>query len=71
MFKALSPLLRGRKPKPRQALREVRVHDRVLPLVIAEHGRSTRLTLRIEPGGRGLKVTVPPGVPSSEIDRFI
>ncbi|AZN70280.1 M48 family peptidase [Georhizobium profundi] len=71
MFKALSPLLRGRKPKPRQALREVRVHDRVLPLVIAEHGRSTRLTLRIEPGGRGLKVTVPPGVPASEIDRFI
>lgn len=47
------------------------VAGRVLPLKIVENPRARRFTLRIDAGGKGLRVTVPPKVPSSEIDRFI
>ncbi len=30
-----------------------------MPLTVTKNPRATRLTLRIEPGGRGLKLTVP------------
>ena len=35
------------------------------------NGRARRLTLRIDSGGRGLRVTVPPGVAWREVDRFL
>jgi predicted metal-dependent hydrolase len=47
------------------------LNGRALPLAIRENARAKRLTLRIAPGGRGLKVTVPPGVPQREIERFL
>lgn len=51
-----------------------RMHDvagRTLPLRVVENDRAKRLTLRIDVGGRGLRVTVPPGVPSREVDKFL
>ncbi|MGU3574112.1 M48 family metallopeptidase [Brucellaceae bacterium C25G] len=47
------------------------VAGRVLPLKIVENPRARRLTLRIDAGGKGLRVTVPPKVPTIEVDRFI
>lgn len=47
------------------------VAAREMPLRIFENERAKRLTLRIEAGGRGLRITVPPGVPEREIDRFL
>jgi predicted metal-dependent hydrolase len=62
-----------RRPPSARANRtsEVMVCDRALPLTVTENARSKRLTLRIEPGGRGLKVTIPPGLPQEEVDRFL
>lgn len=51
-----------------------RVHHvagRALPLRVVENARAKRLTLRIDAGGRGLRVTVPPGLRESEVDRFL
>ena len=47
------------------------VSGRTLPLAIVENPRAKRLTLRVQPGDRGLKVTVPPGMAQAEIDRFL
>lgn len=47
------------------------VADRELPLRIVENGRATRLTLRIDAGGRGLRVTIPPGLAREEVERFL
>ena len=47
------------------------VAGRALPLTVRRHARATRMTLRIDPGGRGLKVTVPPGVGEAEVRRFV
>ncbi|QDZ02139.1 M48 family metallopeptidase [Nitratireductor mangrovi] len=58
---------------PRAAAPE-RVHEvggRALPLKIVENERARRLTLRIDAGGQGLRVTVPPGLSPREIDRFL
>ena len=60
--------------RPRPALpleREHQVAGRTLPLKIVENERARRLTLRIDAGGRGLRVTVPPGIARSEVDRFL
>lgn len=57
-------------PVPRRD-REVEAAGRLLPVTIAENARATRLTLRIEPGGRGLKVTIPPHVSEAQVDQFI
>lgn len=51
--------------------RSVAVSGRTLPLEIKEHPRARRITLRIEPGGRSLKLTVPRGLPAREIDAFM
>lgn len=51
-----------------------RLHEvagRSLPLRVVENGRAKRLTLRIDPGGQGLRVTIPPGIPPREVDRFL
>lgn len=49
----------------------LQIAGRALPLAIVEHARAKRLTLRVEAGGRGVRVTVPPGVSRAEIDRFV
>lgn len=54
---------------PEQRLHEVA--GRSVTLTVVENQRARRLTMRIEPGGRGLRVTVPPGIAMSEVDRFI
>lgn len=51
-----------------------RMHDvagRTLPLRVVENDRAKRLTLRIDAGGRGLRITVPPGVPVREVEKFL
>lgn len=67
-------IFRSRSPaKPRSTPIE-RMHlvaERNLPLKIVENDRARRLTLRIEAGGKGIRVTVPPGIPTREVDRFI
>jgi len=47
------------------------IGTRSLPLRIVENARAKRLTLRIETGGKGLRVTVPPGIDPREVDRFL
>lgn len=47
------------------------IAGRSLPLRIVENGRARRLTLRIDAGGQGVRVTIPPGVAPGEIERFI
>ncbi|MEB2845250.1 M48 family metallopeptidase [Endobacterium cereale] len=56
---------------PRSMERCVHVGDRILPLTIRENARATRITLRIEPGGRALKLTVPMGLKRGEADAFL
>ncbi|HEY5818804.1 MAG TPA: M48 family metallopeptidase [Mesorhizobium sp.] len=51
--------------------REHVVAGRTLPLRVVENERARRLTLRIDAGGRGLRVTVPPGIARGEVDRFL
>jgi len=45
--------------------------DRILPLQICVNARARRLTLRIEPGGQALRVTVPPGTCDTQIANFL
>jgi predicted metal-dependent hydrolase len=62
-----------KEPEFRPAPQE-RTHDvagRLLPLRIVENDRARRLTLRIDAGGRGLRITVPPGIAHGEVDRFL
>lgn len=51
--------------------REHHVAGRTLPLRIVENERARRLTLRIDAGGQGLRVTVPPGLRSGEVEKFL
>lgn len=64
-------LLRNRTPKLSVEKREFEIAGRSLPLTISENIRAKRLTLRIAPGGRGLKLTVPPKLPNYEVDAFL
>lgn len=53
---------------------ENRLHEiagRTLPLRIIEHARARRLTLRIEAGGRGLRITIPPGHGIDDVEEFL
>jgi len=68
----LGSLFRKAPPIPvAPLLREHAVAGRVLPLRVVENARATRLTLRIDAGGRGLRVTIPPGMSQREVDRFL
>jgi predicted metal-dependent hydrolase len=58
-------------PSPSTEEREHVVAGRTLPLKIVENERARRLTLRIDAGGRGLRITVPPGLRIDEVDRFL
>jgi predicted metal-dependent hydrolase len=71
VFGFLKP--RKASPAPRQPVLE-RVHlvaNRELPLKIVENDRAKRMTLRIDAGGRGLRVTIPPGLRQGEVDLFL
>ncbi len=60
------------QPRPlKKTERDHAVAGRVLPLTIVENARAKRLTLRIDAGGRGLKVTVPPGVHTNAVNSFL
>lgn len=62
------------KPAPGPAPVTERDHvvaGRTLPLRIVENDRARRLTLRIDAGGRGLRITVPPGIAKVEVERFL
>jgi predicted metal-dependent hydrolase len=60
------------KPKPTPVEeREHVVAGRSLPLKIVENDRARRLTLRIDSGGRGLRITVPPGLRRGEVEKFL
>jgi len=45
--------------------------DRVLPLEVRIHPRAKRLILRLERGGRALRVSVPPGTGERQITDFV
>lgn len=60
---------RAKPAQPKQ--RTVNVAGRALPLTIRSDQRATRLTLRIEPGGRALRMTVPLGVPFRDVEDFL
>jgi predicted metal-dependent hydrolase len=68
------PLLKKLKPAREPALvleRVVPVDGRAVPLTIRRNSRATRITLRIEPGGRALKMTVPPGLRERDVTEFL
>lgn len=63
-----------RQQTPRPAPVQERMHEvagRTLPLRIVENDRARRLTLRIDTGGQGLRITVPPGVAARDVERFL
>lgn len=51
--------------------RQVEVNGKSVPLTIRRNAQATRLTLRIEPGGRALRMTVPTGLSEREIRDFL
>lgn len=68
------PLLKKLTPQRAPAIqleRAVAVDGRSVPLTIRKNSRATRITLRIEPGGRALKMTIPPGLRERDIDDFL
>ncbi|MAM13483.1 MAG: hypothetical protein CML23_24130 [Rhizobiaceae bacterium] len=44
---------------------------RVLPLNLKTNARARRMTLKIEPGGHAVSLTVPPGLARHEVDGFL
>ena len=71
MFPLLRKPRRSLKVPPPPETRHLEVNGRSLPLTIRHDRRATRLTLRIEPGGRSLKMTVPSGLADREIRDFL
>ncbi len=77
MFPLLLKPIRRKKPaapvKPvtKTVVKTLTVDGRALPLTIRQNPRATRMTLRIEPGGRALKMTIPTGLPEREITLFL
>ncbi|MES5100988.1 M48 family metallopeptidase [Agrobacterium sp. BA1120] len=63
-----------KSPAPGKAMpsqRRMDVGGRSLPITIKENQRATRITLRIEPGGKALKMTIPYGLHHREVDDFL
>lgn len=60
-----------KKLPPLNIERAHEVGGRTLPMRIVENSRAKRLTLRIDTGGKGLRVTVPPGLLMRDVDEFI
>lgn len=71
MFAMLKKTVRrSSKPKAPES-RVLEVAGRAVPLTIRQNARATRITLRIEPGGRALKMTVPTGLRDIEVRDFL
>lgn len=70
MFPLQSKPRRTRKPAAPES-RTLDVAGRSMPLTIRQHDRATRITLRIEPGGRALKMTIPTGLAVREVNAFL
>ncbi|MBY4608654.1 M48 family metallopeptidase [Rhizobium sp. 9T] len=70
MFPLLKTRPKARKPAPPET-RTLDVAGRLMPLTIKHHEQATRITLRIEPGGRALKMTVPKGLAPREVNAFL
>ncbi|MEL6920757.1 MAG: M48 family metallopeptidase [Pseudomonadota bacterium] len=47
------------------------IAGRDVPLTVRENARAKRLTMRLQPGARGISITVPPKTPARAIDDFI
>ncbi|MCY6383118.1 M48 family metallopeptidase [Hoeflea prorocentri] len=62
--------LKSAQERPERG-RDIAVAGRRLPLKINENVRAKRMTLRIEPGGRALRMSVPVGLADTEIDNFL
>lgn len=57
---------------PQPVIEEMLVlSDRTIPLKIAANPRARRLTMRIEAGGKGVKVTMPVGMSLKQVEIFI
>jgi predicted metal-dependent hydrolase len=69
IFGFLRTVLKNAPPLNMERAHEV--GGRTLPMRIIENARAKRLTLRIDTGGKGLRVTVPSGVAMRDIDEFI
>lgn len=70
MFPLLKTRRTPRQPAPPEQ-RTLDVAGRLMPLTIKQHDRATRITLRIEPGGRALKMTIPKGLAAREVNAFL
>lgn len=62
---------RGSRKDPDSRDRWLEVDGERLPVRVVEHPRSKRITLRLLPGGEGLKVTLPAHVGDHELDGFL
>ncbi|QRM53662.1 SprT family zinc-dependent metalloprotease [Sinorhizobium sp. BG8] len=71
MFPSLRKPRRTLRTPPPPETRQLEVNGRTLPLTIRRNARATRLTLRIEPGGRALRMTIPTGLPERDIRDFL
>ena len=56
---------------PDEERRTLDLAGRAIPLVIRKNGRARRLTLRIEPGGTGLRLTIPGRTRRRDVDAFL
>ncbi|WP_377299066.1 M48 family metallopeptidase [Rhizobium sp. SGZ-381] len=68
---ALLKKSRKTRPPAKKTERLLQVGEREMPITIREHHQASRITLRIEPGGRALRLTVPTGLAKREIDAFL
>ena len=72
MFSLLRKSLKSTSSrKPLLSQRTVEVGGREVPITIKENQRATRITLRIEPGGKALKLTIPYGLHFAQVDAFL
>lgn len=71
MFALLKKPVRVKSRPLETVKRTLDVGSRSMPLTIRENRRATRITLRIEPGGKALNLTVPTGLRKGEIDDFL
>lgn len=72
MFSLLRKSLKSTSSrKPAFTQRTVEVGGRDVPITIKENQRATRITLRIEPGGKALSLTIPYGLHHALVDEFL
>ena len=70
-LKLFKKLISPEKIKQHSWDRWLEVDGERMPVKVVEHPRSTRITLRLLPGGNELKVTMPPHVALDQLDDFL